>query len=77
MREFSEQEIVRRNKVEEIRKYTNPYPDKYKETKFNQNFRKEYGVNEPITKIRIERYERQLEEIRELIKQEESHLLIE
>ena len=32
MREFSEQEIVRRNKVEEIRKYTNPYPDKYEVT---------------------------------------------
>ena len=29
MKEFSEQETVRRNKVEEIRKYCNPYPEKY------------------------------------------------
>lgn len=29
MREFSEQEIVRRNKVEEIRKTCNPYPERY------------------------------------------------
>ena len=32
MRELSEQEIVRRNKLEEIRKYTNPYPEKYEVT---------------------------------------------
>ncbi len=29
MREFTEQELVRRGKVEEIRKYCNPYPEKY------------------------------------------------
>ena len=29
MRELTEQELVRRNKVEEIRKYCNPYPDKF------------------------------------------------
>ena len=29
MREFTEQEIVRRDKVDEIRKYCNPYPEKY------------------------------------------------
>lgn len=29
MRELTEQEIVRRDKVKEIRKYCNPYPDKY------------------------------------------------
>ncbi len=29
MRELSEQEIVRREKIDEISKYTNPYPDKY------------------------------------------------
>ncbi len=29
MKEFSEQERVRREKVEEIRKYCNPYPEKY------------------------------------------------
>ena len=29
MKEFSEQEIVRRDKVEEIRKYCNPYPERY------------------------------------------------
>ena len=32
MRELSEQEIVRRNKLEEIREYTNPYPEKYNVT---------------------------------------------
>ena len=29
MKEYTEQEIVRRDKVEEIRKYCNPYPEKY------------------------------------------------
>ena len=29
MREFSEQELVRREKVEEIKKYCNPYPERY------------------------------------------------
>ena len=29
MREFTEQELVRREKVEEIRKTCNPYPEKY------------------------------------------------
>ena len=32
MREFSEQELVRRGKVEEIRKFCNPYPEKYEIT---------------------------------------------
>jgi len=32
MRELSEQEIVRRNKVEEIRKVCNPYPERYEVT---------------------------------------------
>ena len=32
MRKFSEQEIVRRNKVEEISKICNPYPDRYEVT---------------------------------------------
>ncbi len=32
MREFSEQEMVRRNKIEEIKKYTNPYPERYEVT---------------------------------------------
>ena len=32
MRELSEQEIVRREKVEEIRKTCNPYPEKYEVT---------------------------------------------
>ncbi len=30
--ELTEQEIIRRNKLEEISKYTNPYPDKYERT---------------------------------------------
>jgi len=29
MKEYSEQEIVRREKIEEIKKYCNPYPEKY------------------------------------------------
>ena len=29
MRELTEQELVRRNKIDEISKYTNPYPDSY------------------------------------------------
>lgn len=29
MRNFSEQELVRREKVEEIRKVCNPYPERY------------------------------------------------
>lgn len=32
MRELSEQEIVRRNKLEEIKQVCNPYPDSYKRT---------------------------------------------
>ena len=32
MRELSEQEIVRREKLDEIRKYTNPYPERYEVT---------------------------------------------
>ncbi len=32
MRELSEQEIVRREKVEKIREFTNPYPDRYEIT---------------------------------------------
>ena len=32
MRELSEQEIVRRDKLAEIRKYTNPYPERYEVT---------------------------------------------
>ena len=32
MKEYSEQEQVRRNKVEEISKVCNPYPAKYERT---------------------------------------------
>ena len=32
MRNFTDQEIVRRNKVEEIRNYCNPYPERYEVT---------------------------------------------
>ncbi len=32
MREFSEQELVRREKIEEIKKYCNPYPERYEIT---------------------------------------------
>ena len=29
MREFTEQELVRRGKVEEIKEFCNPYPERY------------------------------------------------
>mgnify|MGYP004660225443 FL=1 len=32
MRQFSEQELVRRQKIEEIKKYCNPYPERYEVT---------------------------------------------
>ena len=32
MREFSEQEMVRRSKIEDIRKVCNPYPERYEVT---------------------------------------------
>ena len=32
MRQFSEQELVRRGKIEEIKKYCNPYPERYEIT---------------------------------------------
>ena len=32
MREFSEQELVRRGKLEEIKKVCNPYPEKFEKT---------------------------------------------
>lgn len=32
MRQFSEQELVRRGKIEEIKKYCNPYPERYETT---------------------------------------------
>ena len=38
--ELTEQEIIRRNKLEEIAKYTNPYPDKYeKQEKYGREDR--------------------------------------
>ena len=32
MKEFTEQELVRRNKLEEISKVCNPYPEKFERT---------------------------------------------
>ena len=32
MRELTEQELVRRQKLEEIKNYTNPYPEKFEVT---------------------------------------------
>ena len=32
MRQFSEQELIRRRKVEEIKKYCTPYPERYEIT---------------------------------------------
>ena len=32
MKELSEQEIIRRNKLDEIKKYTNPYPERFEVT---------------------------------------------
>ena len=37
MREFTEQEKVRREKIEKIREYCNPYPEKY-EVNFKKNY---------------------------------------
>ena len=42
MREFSEQEQVRRNKLEEIAKVCNPYPDKFERTHTCADFVKKY-----------------------------------
>ena len=46
MRELSEQEIVRRDKLDEISKYTNPYPERYEVT----NTLKEARILEDGTK---------------------------
>lgn len=34
MKELSEQEIIRRNKLDEIKKYTNPYPERFEVTHY-------------------------------------------
>ena len=46
MREFSEQELVRREKLEEIKKHCNPYPERYEVT----HALKEAGTLEDGTK---------------------------
>ena len=54
MRELSEQELVRRNKLDEIREYTNPYPEKYEVTHTLQVERKlEYNTENVSIAVRI------------------------
>ena len=50
MREFSEQELVRREKVEAIKEVCNPYPDRYERT----HTLKEVGKLEDGTKLHWE-----------------------
>ncbi|MFV0249693.1 MAG: lysine--tRNA ligase [Bacilli bacterium] len=50
MRELTEQEIVRREKIENIKKYTNPYPERY-ET--NYELKDVNGLEDGTTNIKI------------------------
>lgn len=50
MREFSEQEIVRRNKVEEISKYCNPYPERYE---INYELKDVKYLEDGVTNVRV------------------------
>ncbi|HHW68828.1 MAG TPA: lysine--tRNA ligase [Tenericutes bacterium] len=50
MREFSEQELVRRAKIEEIRKFSNPYPERF-ET--NYELKDVSSLEDGVTGIRI------------------------
>lgn len=50
MREFSEQELVRRTKIEEIRKYTNPYPDRYE---VNYELKDAAKLEDGVTGVRV------------------------
>ena len=45
MREFTEQEKVRREKVEKIRKFTNPYPERYETNYDIKEVNKMKGLN--------------------------------
>lgn len=49
----------------------------HRETKFNEAFNREHGIYAPITSRRIDTYDKQIEELRELIIQEEKLLSIE
>jgi len=50
MRKLSEQEIVRRDKLEEIRKITNPYPDKYD---INYTLKDARNLEDGTTDVRV------------------------
>ncbi len=50
MREFSEQEQVRRDKVEEIRKYTNPYPERYEVT---HSLKEALSLEDGVSGVRV------------------------
>ena len=77
MRNFTEQELVRRGKLEEISKVCNPYPEKYERT----HTLKEAATLEDGTKVRLTAREKRTllkndkpvevaEEIKEEIKEE-------
>ena len=51
MREFTEQEIVRRNKINTIREFTNPYPERF-ET--NYEISEAAKLEDGVTNVRIE-----------------------
>lgn len=48
----------------------------YKESVFNKKIKNEFGTFDPIATRRVELYESQLEELRELIHNEEKLLLV-
>ncbi len=50
MNEFTEQEQVRRNKVEEIRKTTNPYPERYE---VNYSLKDAHELEDGTTNVRV------------------------
>ena len=50
MREYTEQELVRREKVEEIRKVCNPYPEKYE---VNHSLKDACNLEDGTTNVRV------------------------
>ena len=50
MKEYSEQELIRREKVEEIKKVCNPYPEKYE---VNYSLKKAQLLDDGTTEVRV------------------------
>ena len=50
MKEFTEQELVRREKVEEIRNYCNPYPDRYE---INYSLKDASSLEDEVKNVRV------------------------